>query len=77
MCPDWESNEQHFGSQAGTQSTELHQQGKLRHSDILRVSVNGQDYEGGIFYPTPLRVPPFSTLELDGTLERFSNKKEI
>ena len=25
MCPDWESNWRPFGSQAGTQSTELHQ----------------------------------------------------
>ena len=29
MCPDWESNWQLFGSQAGTQSTELHQPGQL------------------------------------------------
>ena len=27
MCPDWESNHQPFGSQAGTQSTEPHQPG--------------------------------------------------
>ena len=27
MCPDWKSNPQHFGSQAGTQSTEPHQPG--------------------------------------------------
>ena len=27
MCPDWESNQKPFGSQASTQSTELHQQG--------------------------------------------------
>ena len=27
MCPDWESNQQPFGSQAGTQSTEPHQPG--------------------------------------------------
>ena len=25
MCPDWELNQRHFGSQAGTQSTEPHQ----------------------------------------------------
>ena len=25
MCPDWELNQQHFGLQAGTQSTEPHQ----------------------------------------------------
>ena len=27
MCPDWESNQQPFGSQASTQSTEPHGQG--------------------------------------------------
>ena len=27
MCPDWESNQRPFGSQAGTQSTEPHQPG--------------------------------------------------
>ena len=27
MCPDWESNQQPFGSQARTQSTELYQPG--------------------------------------------------
>ena len=26
-CPDWESNQRPFGSQAGTQSTETHQPG--------------------------------------------------
>ena len=29
MCLDWESNQQPFGSQAGTQSTELHQPGPM------------------------------------------------
>ena len=28
MCPDWESNQQAFGFQAGTQSTEPHQPGR-------------------------------------------------
>ena len=27
MCPDWESNQQPFGLQAGAQSTEPHQPG--------------------------------------------------
>ena len=27
MCPEWESNQQPFGSQASTQSTEPHQPG--------------------------------------------------
>ena len=31
MCPDWELNRQPFGSQAGTQSTELHQPGQTLH----------------------------------------------
>ena len=29
MCPDWESNQRPFGSQAGTQSTKPHQPGLL------------------------------------------------
>ena len=29
MCPDWESNQRNFGSQAGTQSTEPHQPGLI------------------------------------------------
>ena len=31
MCPDWESNQQPFGSQSSTQSTEPHRPG-LKHS---------------------------------------------
>ena len=31
VCPDWESNQRSFGSQAGTQSTEPHQLGQKRH----------------------------------------------
>ena len=27
MCPDWESNRRHFGSQARIKTTELHQPG--------------------------------------------------
>ena len=30
MCPDWESNQQPFGLQAGTQSTEPHQPGLFK-----------------------------------------------
>ena len=29
MCPDWESNQRPFGLQAGTQSTEPHQPGRV------------------------------------------------
>ena len=29
MCPDWESNWRPFGLQAGTESTELHQPGRI------------------------------------------------
>ena len=28
MCPDWKLNQQHFGSQVSTQSTEPHQPGR-------------------------------------------------
>ena len=38
-CPDWESNRQPFGSQAGTQSTELHQLGQL--SYFLKIHIGG------------------------------------
>ena len=31
MCPDWELNQQPFGLQAGTQSTEPHQPGLMSH----------------------------------------------
>ena len=37
MCPDWESNQQTFGSQAYAQSTELHQPG----ISILLISLIG------------------------------------
>ena len=30
MCPDWESNQRPFGSQAGAQSTQPHQPGKIQ-----------------------------------------------
>ena len=39
MCPNWESNRQPFGSQAGTQSTELHQLGQL--SYFLKIHIGG------------------------------------
>ena len=32
MCPDWESNQRLFGSQAGTQSTQPHQPGRFSFS---------------------------------------------
>ena len=35
MCPHWESNQQPFGSQAGTQSTEPHQPGLLSRSILI------------------------------------------
>ena len=36
MCLDWESNQQPFGAQAHTQSTELHQPGLV---DLLMVAL--------------------------------------
>ena len=37
MCPDWELNQQPFGLQAGTQSTEPHHQGNIY---IFNISFN-------------------------------------
>ena len=39
MCPDWESNRQPFGSQAGTQTTEPHQPGQIFSCDVTEVSL--------------------------------------
>ena len=36
MCPDWEVNQQPFGSQAGAQSTELHLPGVVSYSFGLK-----------------------------------------
>ena len=38
MCPDWESNQRPFDSQAFTQSTELHQPGLFM--NILKSQIN-------------------------------------
>ena len=35
MCPDWESNQRPFGSQAGTQSTEPHQPGLTFYNSVV------------------------------------------
>ena len=35
MCPDWEPNQQPFGSQVSAQSAELHQAGQKSHFLIL------------------------------------------
>ena len=43
MCPDWESNLQPFGSQAGAQSTEPHQPGLntyFSYTNIPRIEFN-------------------------------------
>ena len=43
MCPDWESNQWPFGLQAGTQSTEPHQLGKISiiliHSHQMAIAI--------------------------------------
>ena len=41
MCPDWESNQQPFGLQACTQSTEPHQPGPVHHT-VMRVRIYPQ-----------------------------------
>ena len=38
MCPDLESNRRPLGSQASTQSTDLHQPGLLMYTNILKCS---------------------------------------
>ena len=38
MCPDWESNQRSFDSQAGTQSTEPHQPGLLLFLRVIDVT---------------------------------------
>ena len=60
MCPDWESNQQPFGSQASTQSTELHQPGQ--HQPILIEVCNNSVFS--FFYCCAITVvsisPPYS-----------------
>ena len=41
MCPEWESNQRSFGSQAGTQSTEPHQPGLFLGFNILVYGCRG------------------------------------
>ena len=41
MCPDWESNQWPFGSQARTQSTEPHQPGLLQKCLIMDFKLSG------------------------------------
>ena len=49
MCPDWESNPQPLGSQAGTQSTEPHQPGQNVHCSVcLILSSLGSGYTSTI-----------------------------
>ena len=45
MCPDWESNQQHFGSQADTQSTEPRQPptSVIKVSTLITVLTSGSD----------------------------------
>ena len=35
MSPDWESNQQHLGLQAGTQSTDPHQPGLIFYGQVI------------------------------------------
>ena len=43
MCPDWESNQQHFGFQASSQSTEHHQPGP--HSFLVAELTRTQGFD--------------------------------
>ena len=44
MCPDWESNRQPFGSQAGAQSTEPHQLGRAQNFTFLNATTKSYTY---------------------------------
>ena len=48
MCPDWESNQQPFSSQAGTQSIKPHQPGEER---LLRRAELSSDSFLSLTYP--------------------------
>ena len=49
MCPDWELNWQPFGSQAGTQSTDLHQAGLIEFIYMATSSYRG-NWETNFFW---------------------------
>ena len=53
MCPDWEWNQQPFGLQAGTQSTEPHQPGQIALIFSIKLNLTFLTY---CFH---IRVPPF------------------
>ena len=50
MCPDWEFNQRHFGSQACAQSIELHQPGLFYFYFYFFHSVFSQCFSWGHFY---------------------------
>ena len=51
MCPDWESNQQPFGSQARTQSTEPHQPGLFPHVLTYHCKDIQRPFETAIIIP--------------------------
>ena len=62
MCPDWGSNQQPFGSQAGAQSTEPHQPGPISYT-ILNIPCLFYAYQFCFLIPVPFSplFPPFSS----------------
>ena len=51
MCPDWESNQQPSGSQAGTQSIEPHQQRPLMSLFNGKLKENDMTYKCSFIFP--------------------------
>ena len=45
-CPDWKSNQQPFGSQASTQSTEIHQPGQKSLNSLKKKLQEEEKMEG-------------------------------
>ena len=62
MCPDWELNRRPFGSQAGAQSTELHQPGLHCNFDAGCRSALPESHT---WFPQPDQVSPWVLSQSD------------
>ena len=61
MCPDWESNQQPFGSQASAQSTEPHQPGQ----NVLINLLMREKTQRCVPYAGKIRFPHTRSLKKD------------
>ena len=65
MCPDWESIQRPFGSQASTQSTELYQPGqKFQNDGIYHYPVDLEDMVVMLHVPLPPHITEGNTQSL-------------